>query len=1458
MQKISRIYLGNCGYKAAWYDGITFDLVNPSTRLPTDTIINLENGGGKTTLLSLIFSCFETSQDRFLKHIQSKNNHFAEYFANDGLPGFILVEWLMPSKTNNGDAYRLIVGQAVSIQGSHDANATTRVFFSFEERASLGLQDVPAPKLTMAPTANLAEFRQWLHMQQRQHTDNLFFTEKQADWQRHLKDERHIDLDMLRMQVNFSAQEGGFDTGFLNFKNEAGFLSKFFNLTLDEQRAASLRENVGVTCDKLRRKPHYKRALDELNRFQDALQTFDAAAQTFRQQKARQMAGTVAGAHMVNALTSRALERRAAQETEQEYARAQSGIAELESASVLEHTAQHLSLSNLQWTRKVTQAKRADEQAQAEYLTAKNNLAFARAAQLQDAIDGATGSLAQLEADAHAASEGLLPFRQTAERNGALLKLAIRQREDALQTRLDELVTAKVTRDSALTRSKAEAQDASKCQDSTTKEQARLQAQEEMYIRELARLTDENCLRANEEPPDAAARWRQEETQQSEMAQAQERQRQHLLASAEQLRHENLSAIQSLMQLDAQITERNVFIGQGHAERETLSQTQVVLQAAQVEAVDIESPALPNLLAQFRDQAAVEISRSDVLLADLNAKAKAIQDRGVAGADPDVDLVVQLLRDADVRSARPFKDYISQTLLDASHARTLVMSDPARFLGVMVAEVEMDKVKLIKWGERKPFLPVMVSAAVLDPAASRSDVVTVAPFSDASYNKAAAASLAQTLNQSIEQELERRQFYAKRQADATEALSQLLAFVSKYGDGALAEASTQVANLNIEREATSLQISATEERIRLEVAQAEACLTQGTQHREKANAAWLFAKELARFISDLYSQRAARLLRLERLVTTLEDAKTRKAAADEAIRELNGQAQQDDQLSYRLAVDLLSFSQERSAVTLFDEVLLNKGCDEALDLESSRTSYKGAEETFKTNERDRLGVLHTLIEAQRTLITQKTTELQQNYSQVTREQMTPFMRVTDPELLKKLEDELERLTATKGAAGSRCQAVEEDVKTWRAKNVTRPATPDMEALDDEALAHAIAQANIDATAAADRESRAILEAKQAKRKVDVLGNLLRADETQAKTLISVMELPEPPDPQLIVLAAQNLGVEHIQYEPVVLDEQSEGQTSALVQQFTSQRKAAEEAGKAAQKTFQKLQTAASRKELQEVEPELSAQMVSNDCDAACLDSTRLLEGLTDRIGTTQSSLNDMQADFDACLEEILNLARTGISLLNSATNKKVPDGAPYVAGKPVLKMRANFSSISAEVRKQTAQYYLDHLIDTNVIPANGADLVAEVLMRMPNNKTLGLQILKMVLDESQQYVTFDKITNSGGEGVVMAMFLYAVISQLRAETQAKSSKVGGGPLILDNPFAKATSPSMWKAQRLLSRAMGLQLIFATAIQDFNALGEFDAFVRLRKAGQNTKTGRQHLELMKQTFLPEAVLEGVHV
>ncbi|MGH8853824.1 MAG: hypothetical protein ACREWI_06055, partial [Telluria sp.] len=334
MQRITRIYLGNCGYLMAWYDGTVLDLTDPETNEPTDTIFNLENGGGKTSLLALIFSCFDTSLDRFLKHLQNKNNHFSQYFSQDGLLGFILVEWEMPARTAGGAPYRLVVGQTVSIKPGADGPEAERQFFSFEAVSGLTLESVPAPKLASNSVNTMAEFSRWIHEEQMKHPD-VYFTRKQVDWQRHLREERLIDLEMLQMQVNFSVQEGGFDTGFLNFTSESAFLQKFFHLTLDGQRASAVREAVAIACDKLRRKPSYQARLEELGKFSTVLTTFAGKAQDYHRALAEQSAQAFEGARMVLALQARSAEQRQKQQRELGYESDQRKLAASAGADVL-------------------------------------------------------------------------------------------------------------------------------------------------------------------------------------------------------------------------------------------------------------------------------------------------------------------------------------------------------------------------------------------------------------------------------------------------------------------------------------------------------------------------------------------------------------------------------------------------------------------------------------------------------------------------------------------------------------------------------------------------------------------------------------------------------------------------------------------------------------------------------------------------------------------------------------------------------------------------------------------------------------------------------------------------------------------------------------------------------------------------------------------------------------------
>lgn len=1451
MQRITRIYLGNCGYLMAWYDGTVLDLTDPETMEPTDTIFNLENGGGKTSLLALIFSCFDTGLDRFLKHLQNKNNHFSQYFSQDGLLGFILVEWEMPARTAGDAPYRLVVGQAVSIKPGADGPDDDRLFFSFEAVGGLTLKSVPAPKLGSNTVNTMAEFSRWIHEEQKQHPD-VYFTRKQADWQRHLREERLIDLEMLQMQVNFSVQEGGFDTGFLNFTSETAFLQKFFHLTLDGQRASAVREAVAIACDKLRRKPSYQARLEELGKFSTVLTTFAGKAQDYHRALAEQSAQAFDGARMALALQARSAERLEKQQRELGYESDQRAFAASAADDVLSYSGQAASMTSLMYLRTAHAAAARATQADATFETIKNDIQLVRGAWALSGVQAQEAHVEELEAQAKLAEEGLLPFRAKVELQGTLLRAALKHSEQIERNTSARIARETIERDEVAAAHRSALNDDEKHYNATTIARERLLSQEELYGKELNRHVSVGRLADKGESAQAGLdRWKEWRDQQlREEAAYCAQQKQHE-AHAQDWQHKEVQLGADIGRLNGEIQSAVNFLGEGAAAREELAQLPVTQLAIESDTVDPDSPALPAALDEVARASAVEVSICDARLRDLRTTAEAIEETGVAGRSPDVTRVVARLRDSGVRSARAFNEYLADAQEDANAARALVVSDPARFLGVSVAPSEMEKARTVNLEAQMLTHPVVVSPIALEAEPAPSDRFVVPANSDAAYNKQAAAALAKTLSESIANEEQRRKEYDARRTDALAAMEKLAAYKKRFGDGQLAAMFAKQVQLSADLELAAARQNEASIKGQEEADLAKQCQVNAAERARAATAAAGHIEELQRFLSDLEAGRAERLHEIDELGLLQEELAERREAARSAIEELTALTQKESYVAAEANANAGMFMREHAAVEFYDDALAAAEMLESppRDLDFLRRTYREAMSAYQAKEQDKLGVLQVQLQGARDQCNEKRVEFSREFSAIPEEKLTPYFDVDHTALLAELEAKLAPAQRECIEALSARQTTKNASETWHKKNQqVKPATPDLEALDDVTLEAKRDEAVEFSEVASEKQAQAELEANRAMNLAKELGEKATNDARWADMLLNLMKLENPPQLELLALNVAKLSGQESwdldQLPEVVLAEEPGEDVKRIMSLYTTKQKSCDMALNYARTAFEGLGRAAAAPELQKVEPELTSAMLSNDFYAACSDAARLLESLADRIQTTQDNMDKMKADFDACVEELLGLSRVAINLLHSAVDKRVPAAAPYVAGKQVLKMRANFNGINADTRRQALTHYLDGLIQNQVVPAKGSDLVAEALLRMCGGRSLGIQVLRMVVDENQQYTPVDKISNSGGEAVVMAMFLYVVIAQLRAETQAKLHKLAGGPLILDNPFAKATSPTMWKAQRLLAQAMGVQLVFATAIQDYNTLGEFSSFVRLRRAGRNSKSGRWHLECVR--------------
>ena len=286
MRYITRIHLSDCGWHEAYYPGTTIDLRDPRTGEPRHTVFSLENTGGKTSFLSLVLSCFDTHERRFLKTLIRPNQRFGDYFGD--VPAFILVEWdLSGAQGSFLEPGRLITGQVVVPRGEGRQREIERRFFTFRSAPGLAFDSMPAPGLEgfrdYGRLNGYGEVQRWLHEMRSSHPGNFQDFDRHKDWKRKLAEER-IDTALLAAQVDFNRSEGGIED-FLNFRSELKFLQKFLSMTVSDSEAGAVRAVVAEHVGRLSDLPQLERRRDAMRQLQERFEPFVEIAD--REQSAR-------------------------------------------------------------------------------------------------------------------------------------------------------------------------------------------------------------------------------------------------------------------------------------------------------------------------------------------------------------------------------------------------------------------------------------------------------------------------------------------------------------------------------------------------------------------------------------------------------------------------------------------------------------------------------------------------------------------------------------------------------------------------------------------------------------------------------------------------------------------------------------------------------------------------------------------------------------------------------------------------------------------------------------------------------------------------------------------------------------------------------------------------------------------------------------------------------------------
>jgi hypothetical protein len=246
-----------------------------------------------------------------------------------------------------------------------------------------------------------------------------------------------------------------------------------------------------------------------------------------------------------------------------------------------------------------------------------------------------------------------------------------------------------------------------------------------------------------------------------------------------------------------------------------------------------------------------------------------------------------------------------------------------------------------------------------------------------------------------------------------------------------------------------------------------------------------------------------------------------------------------------------------------------------------------------------------------------------------------------------------------------------------------------------------------------------------------------------------------------------------------------------------------------------------------------------------LGTQELLDELELRVIQIHKDLEEGEQSRQTLITETLAVAETGTQLLKGlSTHSKLPATAGTLAGERFLNLTIHSSSTPSERREQIGTL-LDDLIDHNESP-KAAELMQRAVRKIAPKITVEALFPDMYAAPRYLPITVFA-TKSGGEKLTNAVLLYCTLAQQRARSREQDLR-NSSVLLLDNPQGAASREQFLTLQRETARAMNVQLIFATGVNDPGAIRVLPNVVRLRNERRNAK--QQRLIEVTQWIRPE--------
>lgn len=1460
MPKLRRMRLCGIGHDSARFNDLTLEFTDRQGR-PANSVLWLRNGGGKTSLLSLFFAGVRPNKREFLGQRADEKIRRLEDYIGPHDHGVVVCEWELDTERGAFDDVppRYLSGvfyQRKESDGSNGDGEVDRLFFATLVSAGepqLTLEGLPllSDQGSGPRRRTLSGFRRRLRqLDQAQPDHNVFVEDKnQAKFEEELIS-RGIDPQVFSYQIQMNEREGGV-TQLFSFASDEDFADFLLGMTFDPRHARQVREQLSTFRQEIMErneqlKPEQEYCQGLIVRLHKLAGIAQERNEVFRQ--------TAFGQSLLEALSAGLLARLGSLGVEKEHDQLQLQSSNCDAdgerkaavlaerlAAVHQRAACELLLQEVQAEYEVSEqarlkAKRQKEIGQAAVPLARVWDARREAGRHRELLQQ---KLSDFAPELERLTEGATLFANSLAHDASLLREAEQaHRQEAQQSRR----TAEQARAEAADAGERAAQDENQVkhiqrqleraeqEERLLRTQEILTAQDRTVAEGLSRLARELEMIATELPQWETA-CAEAERQLSELA---------ITREAAQRQRADVEKDQDRAQ---EVWKR------AQALRCSLEEDATLLRLLQTDQVDVEVAA-----TAAASQASDELRRIAEAIVRIGVEAaedeRAIH--GLTGTDllpptQDVQSLLDWIKRHGVTCWSGW-EYVQKNVT-LKERRALVDRLPQLVAGVVVANAEYDRVvELFHAAEAQPLTYRARTPVVVAPADALSDRpgvlwVVVGPTSDAHFDPAAGAAELVRLQADKSHRQQEVMHHQVWRDSLTELKHRLQQFQQEYPRGWFSDHRLKleiIAARIEEAEQLLVRLSIRQQSLQMDRAQAQKQIDVLMQSRNRLMRHSDRLEQFERSFGSQYEtwrqEMTVCLERAEKARQQQTELRQKAAAWDQ--REQQSQAQANT--TYLQAAQLEA---ELGRIKHIDPARRVPGPGRTEDLRA-RYDLLLADYDGKVD----ADALSRLADAKDKDAEREDREFQRvlaGLPQLTADEVQDELQqlpkgVTPQQQLEQADKVLDVATGKLGPLARHLETVKAEYDdAARAYDELRkigPLPPVAERLShEEHLARAFASRR-------ERDERTQL-AVALHAEVDEIARRLTATAHEIEKLTKDQQrltslgtnyerqfqrrrdaLPEsaqPPTCPAITITDSAALVGQIDALEGNLNNLCEQQDTLDARRDLL----AKDVGQwSRQERFGKLRSSSSHRFQ---ERDASALEAKAEFDIRQLD---------DRVFQIQEKLKEADQQREIVVHVLATAVDEALSLLARVSRmSKLPDSLPQ-AGKQFLKIETKASHNPTERRTYIGEL-IDELLERGDV-GDGLQLVQKAVRRVA--RRISVRVLHPDLHQHTEHVTIAQLRAlSGGERLTSAILLYCALIRLR---QGESMRRGGSSvLILDNPIGTASRLTFLEMQREVAGALNVQLIYATAVRDLNAVGALENIIRLRNTRADRRTGRRFIE-----------------